>query len=257
MGAGRSGVAALVAQFRLPAGRASVRSACVIARFAVYAVLVAVRAQALSGMLGLLALFGDTVFFLILASFGSGPALWLASLFFLYLLTEALVFYTLARAGGGGRRLRDFRRRSALRSAARHGPTVLVAGALACGFAVSRQTQKRRIESLNEKLAEAQKAADKAREDERQRIASDFHDGPLQSFISLQMRLEILRKLHRPRFRRRHGGPQAAAVAWRRRRCATCARSCTACGRWMWMAPTWWRPPAAPPKLSRRRAASR
>ncbi len=32
-------------------------------------------------------------------------------------------------------------------------------------------------------------------EDERQRIASDFHDGPLQSFISLQMRLEILRKL--------------------------------------------------------------
>jgi signal transduction histidine kinase len=27
------------------------------------------------------------------------------------------------------------------------------------------------------------------------RIASDFHDGPLQSFISLQMRLEILRKL--------------------------------------------------------------
>ena len=34
-----------------------------------------------------------------------------------------------------------------------------------------------------------------AREDERQRIASDFHDGPLQSFISLQMRLEIVRKL--------------------------------------------------------------
>jgi signal transduction histidine kinase len=27
------------------------------------------------------------------------------------------------------------------------------------------------------------------------RIASDFHDGPLQSFISLQMRLEILRKV--------------------------------------------------------------
>src|ERR1022692_4003621 len=37
--------------------------------------------------------------------------------------------------------------------------------------------------------------ARRAREVERQRIASDFHDGPLQSFISLQMRLEILRKL--------------------------------------------------------------
>src|SRR5262249_44912826 len=48
---------------------------------------------------------------------------------------------------------------------------------------------------LNEKMNEVRAAADKAREEESQRIASDFHDGPLQSFISLQMRLEILRKL--------------------------------------------------------------
>src|SRR5580692_4720652 len=34
-----------------------------------------------------------------------------------------------------------------------------------------------------------------AREAERQRIAHDFHDGPLQSFISFQMRLEIIKKL--------------------------------------------------------------
>jgi signal transduction histidine kinase len=34
-----------------------------------------------------------------------------------------------------------------------------------------------------------------AREAERQRIAADFHDGPLQSFISFQMRLQIIRKL--------------------------------------------------------------
>jgi signal transduction histidine kinase len=51
------------------------------------------------------------------------------------------------------------------------------------------------MDSLREKLEEARKTADKARDVERQRIASDFHDGPLQSFISLQMRLEILRKL--------------------------------------------------------------
>jgi two-component system NarL family sensor kinase len=37
--------------------------------------------------------------------------------------------------------------------------------------------------------------AHKAREMERQRIAADFHDGPLQSFIGFQMRLEIIRKL--------------------------------------------------------------
>lgn len=34
-----------------------------------------------------------------------------------------------------------------------------------------------------------------AREAERQRMAHDFHDGPLQSFISFQMRLEIIKKL--------------------------------------------------------------
>jgi signal transduction histidine kinase len=37
--------------------------------------------------------------------------------------------------------------------------------------------------------------AEGARDAERERIAADFHDGPLQSFISFQMRLEILRKL--------------------------------------------------------------
>jgi len=37
--------------------------------------------------------------------------------------------------------------------------------------------------------------AEGAREAERQRIAADFHDGPLQSFISFQMRLEVVKKL--------------------------------------------------------------
>ncbi len=37
--------------------------------------------------------------------------------------------------------------------------------------------------------------AQQAREDERRRMAADFHDGPLQSFIGLQMRLEIVKRL--------------------------------------------------------------
>jgi signal transduction histidine kinase len=74
-------------------------------------------------------------------------------------------------------------------------PTVLVAGTLACGFAVIQQREKRKMDALHERVAVAEKAVEKALEQERQRIASDFHDGPLQSFISLQMRLEILRKV--------------------------------------------------------------
>ncbi len=72
----------------------------------------------------------------------------------------------------------------------------MVAGALACGCAVhTRPPERPRWNGCGRELEEARKAAEKAREEERQRIASDFHDGPLQSFISLQMRLEILRKL--------------------------------------------------------------
>lgn len=34
-----------------------------------------------------------------------------------------------------------------------------------------------------------------ARDSERERLANDFHDGPLQAFVSLQMRLEVVRRM--------------------------------------------------------------
>jgi len=148
----------------------------------------------LSGMMGLLAIFGDTIFFLILASMGSDHLIWMASIFYLYLLIEALVFYTSVE-------LVVIVTLCAIFCAVLPGPTlgleptVLVAGTLACGFAISQQRQKIQIEQLTEKLSESEQNAEKSLEVERQRIASDFHDGPLQSFISLQMRLEILRKI--------------------------------------------------------------
>jgi signal transduction histidine kinase len=73
--------------------------------------------------------------------------------------------------------------------------TLLISGMLACAFASYKRRQTAAVEGLRTQLAETQQSAEKAREVERQRIASDFHDGPLQSFISMQMRLEILRKL--------------------------------------------------------------
>jgi signal transduction histidine kinase len=165
-----------------------------MAGYLAYAVLVAVRGTGHAGILGPLALFGDTVYFLIMASSLTESVLWLGAFYFLFLLTEGLVFngpVEVAIIVGvsaifctvlpyGGARLER---------------TVIVAGALACAFAVSQRRQTTEIEHLTGQLAEARKAADKAGELERMRIASDFHDGPLQSFISLQMRLEILRKL--------------------------------------------------------------
>ena len=162
--------------------------------YLVYAIVVAARGTGHAGILGLLALFGDTVYFLIMASSLTENVLWLGAFYFLYLLTEALIFngpvevaiivavcaiFCIALRYGGERLER----------------TVIVAGALACAFAVSKRRQTTEIERMTGQLAEARKAAEKAGELERMRIASDFHDGPLQSFISLQMRLEILRKL--------------------------------------------------------------
>jgi len=165
-----------------------------MAAYVAYATFAAVRGWGHAGILGLLALFGDTVYFLIIASSLTEKMLWLGALYFLFLLTEGLVFngpVEVAIVVGvsavfctalpyGGERLER---------------TVLVGGALACAFAVSKRRQTAEIERLTGQLADARKAAEKAGELERMRIASDFHDGPLQSFISLQMRLEILRKL--------------------------------------------------------------
>lgn len=147
-----------------------------------------------SAMLGLLALFVDTVYLVIFAAAGDGNALWLIAIFFLFLLGEGVALYgpvevvvvsvaSVACAALPNPFLRP------LAGAA------LAAGALACAFAISNRRWSAELEAQKAMLAEAHEAADKARHAERLRIASDFHDGPLQSFISLEMRLGILRTL--------------------------------------------------------------
>ena len=191
--AGLAAAALILAYVRPPDAANLVRAVLVL--FLAYSGLLAVRGKGLAGLLGLLALFGDTVYFLVLATYGARDLIWLASLFFLYLMMEALIFYTpvqLAVVAGVCTIFCALLPNSAVRLLE---PTVVVAGVVACAFGFTRQRQDEKIDGLNEKLKEAQKAAEKAREVERQRIASDFHDGPLQSFISLQMRLEVVRKL--------------------------------------------------------------
>ena len=185
--------AALVATYLL--SPASPRIYLLLATFLAFSVALAIRSRWQSGAFGLLVLFSDTIFFLIVAGFGTGHLLWLASLFYLYLLAEALVFYTQVE-------VLVVAAVSALFCAVLPAAeirflelTVVVAGAVAVAFAINKQRQQAKVEELERQLREAQTTAQKACEQERVRIASDFHDGPLQSFISLQMRLEILRKL--------------------------------------------------------------
>lgn len=164
--------------------------------YLVFSLVLAIRSRWLKkGTFGLLALFVDLVFFLILASSGGERLLWLMSIFYLHLLTEALVFYgelevfVVVMVSVLFCALLPYTATAALER------TVVVAGAMACANAIKKKRLEVEATRLDEQLRDARKATEKALEDERQRIASDFHDGPLQSFISLQMRLEILRKL--------------------------------------------------------------
>ena len=73
--------------------------------------------------------------------------------------------------------------------------TVLGLGTASIGLSLYKGYIDRRMSSTLRHNVIIRSQAQGAREAERQRIAHDFHDGPLQSFISFQMRLEIIKKL--------------------------------------------------------------
>jgi signal transduction histidine kinase len=174
---------------------ASIPLRAAMALFVGYALALAILPKGPSRMAGLLILFADAVYFLVLASFATERLQWMAAVFFLFLATESLAFYSpveVAVITGISAIFCGVLPNTSDRILE---PTVLVAGALACGFAVNRERLLNRVRALEAKLEETRQAVDKARDAERVRIAADFHDGPLQSFISVQMRLEILRKL--------------------------------------------------------------
>jgi signal transduction histidine kinase len=72
---------------------------------------------------------------------------------------------------------------------------VFTGGAIAAVMAVHLRIVRERLNSAAGQSVHYRALAEAARLSERERIADDFHDGPLQSFISFQMRLEVLRKL--------------------------------------------------------------
>jgi signal transduction histidine kinase len=67
--------------------------------------------------------------------------------------------------------------------------------ALALVAALYQRYLHQRISALLGRHLALRSQAQGAREAERERIAADFHDGPMQSFVGFQMRLEIVRKL--------------------------------------------------------------
>jgi signal transduction histidine kinase len=67
-------------------------------------------------------------------------------------------------------------------------------GALAITSAIYRAYLEGRMSTTLRHNVIIRSQAQSTREAERQRIAADFHDGPLQNFVGFQLRLEIIRK---------------------------------------------------------------
>jgi signal transduction histidine kinase len=165
-----------------------------VAVYLVFSLLVPLREKG-GGAFALLVLFADVVYFLVLVAAGIGSVIWLPAFYYLYMLAEAVSAYRAPEVlivvvvsavfcvAVQSDNVFPIRR------------TAVVMGALAYAVSVYKKRLESRMEELERDCGETKEEARRAREAERQRIASDFHDGPLQSFISLQMRLEILRKI--------------------------------------------------------------
>jgi signal transduction histidine kinase len=175
------------------------RSAWVLAGIGAYLIFAAgtlVEAHFDSRRLALIALIVDTGFFAFWT--WAAPAGPMPALVFGFLLAAAVVAHSVARVsmvvafaaivalllilGGesGGNALAW---------------TVIASSAVVIALAFHKGYLERRLSHTMRHNVLIRSQAQGAREAERERIAADFHDGPLQSFISFQMRLEIVRKL--------------------------------------------------------------
>lgn len=143
----------------------------------------------------LFALAIDFLFFMMasMAPVSYGP--WIAAVFYGYLMVSAAILHNSWRALG----IATASVAGLYFASPLHGSTMLpvaiAGGIVACALAIEREHLEDRLSHLSRQSVLYRYDAERAREAERQRIAADFHDGPLQSFISFHMRLELIRKL--------------------------------------------------------------
>ncbi|MGA2326577.1 MAG: sensor histidine kinase [Bryobacteraceae bacterium] len=137
-------------------------------------------------------LFAEAAFFVAFSAYGADPSGWLGSFFFLYLMAAAAIHHDWGDVCiVVGACLGFF---AFVRSPSSVGllHVALIAGLLACTLAYYKRRMQAHLAESARREQELRAEADQVRDLERQRIAGDFHDGPLQTFISLQVRLDIL-----------------------------------------------------------------
>ncbi len=137
----------------------------------------------------------DSAFFLISATIETRYSVWLAAVFYGYLMCSALLAHPWREVAVISVVMPLLFALVRPEEVARTLPVLGMAGMLGLVAARNRQLLIDRLIATSRKAVHYRDEAQRARDAERERIARDFHDGPQQSFISLQMRLEVLRRL--------------------------------------------------------------
>jgi signal transduction histidine kinase len=172
----------------------------VLAAYLVYAIGVLFELRLDSPVRARIALVADTVFFgfwsWVAGAGWAGPqAGWMSTLLCAYLLASAVLLHDLERVTGVAVVAVVLAVLFAPHGEMPPAWVALAVGTLAIAVAFHKRYLDRRLSNTLRHNVIIRSQAQGAREAERQRIAADFHDGPLQSFISFQMRLEIVKKL--------------------------------------------------------------
>lgn len=163
--------------------------------YLVYAAVVAISAKQQRLDRSLPGYLIDSAYFLMLASLpGPGMAA-LSGLSFLLVAVRAMLYHPVRQVlpvGGATWLLFVLSRPAELPAL---GAALAIAVALTVAGCRQREALVGRLLDSSRQALLYRQESEKAREAERERLAADFHDGPLQSFASFQIRLEIIRKL--------------------------------------------------------------
>ncbi|MDP8981552.1 MAG: sensor histidine kinase [Acidobacteriota bacterium] len=142
-----------------------------------------------------LALLLDLVFFVLSTTSNVAYSYWVSAVFFAFVLLAGVMLHDWWKPPLLGAASVAFLYAAQTQQMGALMPALIASTIVASVLAIERQYLEERLSSASRQTVLYRYDAEKARESERQRIAADFHDGPLQSFISFQMRLEIIKKL--------------------------------------------------------------
>lgn len=184
-------ITALAAQVVSPESLMSVMTV-IAGVFILYAILALLWHKVEELQASIAGLILETMYFVAFSVYGADRGGWVGSSLFLYLMLAGVLSYEIGDVVivvAAPLAFFGFVRAPEDGSVQR---VVMCAGLLACVLAYYKRTLLDQLGLAARRDKELRAEAEQVRDQERQRIAGDFHDGPLQSFIALQVRLDIL-----------------------------------------------------------------